>query len=132
MLLIARKKASEGLPHSQHIPPHQVNEITSLFDRGLSSRAISRKTNISRRCIDKIRINVTLTSKAYPKPLTTTGRHRLLNEEQELRVLDYIRDRPTSYHDETLWFIYDEFDVVASKSYVCKLLKRRRFLRKRA
>lgn len=118
-------------PPANQVPLDQINRILACFDEGLNNVATANRVGISRRCIDKIRLNVSLFGKPYPT-FAKRGRPRLLLEWQELQVLDYLRDRPTSYHDETAWFVYDEFGVVVSERWVSDLIKRRRFSKKKA
>lgn len=124
--------AAPAAPHAQRLEQYQVNQILDYFADGLNNSEIQRKTNISRTCIAKIRDNVRVTGQAYPPSMVKQGRPRLLLEEQEQWVMQYLRDRPTSYYDEIQWFINDEFDIVVSERYVGDLIKRRGFSRKKA
>lgn len=92
---------------------------------------MSTKTGVSRRCIDKLKLSIEATGEAYFE-FARRGRQSKLNREQEDHVLDYLRFCPTSFHQETAWFIEDEFDIEVDENWVCDMLERRKFSRKTA
>lgn len=129
-----RKRREKQLPkkqHSQRLPLHQINDIIELWRDGYSNRSVSTITDISRRCIDKLKNNIVLYGEPYPAHITQ-GRPSLLTSGQEELVLDYVVGYPTVMHQELAWFIWDEFHIDVDEKWCSRLLIRRNLTRKKA
>lgn len=126
-----RAKPYKKLQYIQQILLYQINEIKDLQSQGLSNNIVATKTGISRRAVDKLRLNIDLFNQLYLS-FVKKGPIRKLSKEQEDFVLDYLRDRPTVYRSEIQQFLYDEFDVVISKQRISEIIIEREFSRKAA
>lgn len=118
-------------PARNQIPPDQIERLKALWAQGDTNRMAARKTRISRRAVDNRKLNITLFGEAYSR-WVPPGPKPLLTFEQEEYIMAFIKDKPTALRAEIVWFIYDEFELACSKSFVSKLIKKHRFSRKKA
>lgn len=94
-----RAKPYKKLQYIQQILLYQINEIKDLWSQGLSNNIVATKIGISRRAVDKLRLNIDLFNQLYLS-FVKKGPIRKLSKEQEDFVLDYLYDRPTVYRSE--------------------------------
>lgn len=112
------------------LPQEQRDEIQSQLELGRETAQIVHNTGVSRSQIDKMNRNLARYG-AVVAPGQVRGAPRLMNEEMETHLLQWIDLHPTKYLDEMCWFIYDHYDVEVSEQTMCRTLKRLKWTHKK-
>jgi hypothetical protein len=97
--------------------PFLEKQIETLLELHVPMRKITEMTDppVSYTKVRKVKRSLMHWNTARPPPLVTQGRTPKITNVigQALEML--LLDRPSSYVDEMVWFVWDEFEVVVSE-----------------
>lgn len=112
------------------LTPEQRNDIEVLIRNQEPSKYIATSTGVTTQQIDKMKRNLARHG-VVTAPSAIMGRPRILTDEMEAHLLEYINLHPTKYLDEMCWFLFDIYDVSVSEATVCRVLKRHKWTHKK-
>jgi transposase len=115
---------------ANRVNPSIANQVRLRIEQGESTNAIHRSTRITKQTIRRWRLNLDLFSNLYAPSFIVLGQPKKLSYDQEVFILTYLEDQPTSYLDEIVQVVYDEFDIEVSVSLIYRLLEQKRWSRK--
>jgi transposase len=117
-------------PTGNQLPPHICQMMKALLDDGLSPARVCGRVGVSKKTVERIRLNYELFGAPYPPPAVALGRPRALTYAQELWVLDFVADRSTTYLDEVALAVEDVFDISVETKTIRRILTRHQITQK--
>ncbi|KAF2187361.1 hypothetical protein K469DRAFT_705050 [Zopfia rhizophila CBS 207.26] len=108
----------------RRLPDGTVNVIQAYLEADRPANEIMEVTKASRATIYRIRLNLDVFGTPYPPNTVKRGRPCTVLRIHELRLLDYLEDRPTAYLNKIQDFLLNEFDLIVSISTIYRVLER--------
>ena len=105
-------------------------DIEQYIHRGKPTPWICDKTGVHQTTVARMRRNF-FEFGTIIAPQYQMGRPRLIEEDKEQELLEFLDERPLLYLFEMVYFLYDKIDLTISEGSVASMLRRCGWTRKK-
>jgi hypothetical protein len=112
--------------------PFLEKQIETLLELHVPMRKITEMTDppVSYTKVRKVKRSLMHWNTARPPPLVTQGRTPKITNAIGQALETLLLDRPSSYVDEMVWFVWDEFEVVVSEVTMRRWMRKKKYTKK--